>query len=549
MTIIDRMKSPQSTVFTLGQDADVELLFELLRRQYPVHEVSAAQLKRHYMDSFDWRLYRNNRVCGWDMPDGGERKQSAGVFFVQDRKTGDNVCECSIDRIPRFSRDIVHRICRRILDDLLDVRALMPVVAVAVRSRQFNILNKENKTVAVVRMESHALAGGMDKAFHTGRLIVSPVKGYRKIFMQLRRYISGQLRLPYEQIALLDEILAAIGKAPDSSVYASVCRLDDSLNAWEAARILLRHLFRVIRTNESGLRDAVDTEFLHDYRVAVRRTRSLLSQIKYIFPARRLAYFKREFYWLGQITGPVRDLDVYLLTFDAYRQALPRAMQEHITPFHVFLERHRKIEHARLCRKLESKRYQQLIKEWREMLDSENVQSCVIWPQSVAPLETINANKPIRQVAGKRITKLYKRILQEGNSITPESRDEELHELRKTCKKFRYLVEFFHDFYPENVVRDLLKTLKQLQDHLGEFQDLYVQTIQLCGFAEQMQQEELADAKTIMAMGVLVEKLNARKAVVRAEFEHCFSTFAQPDNRVAFMNTFSLQHQSRDRTV
>ena len=398
--------------------------------------------------------------------------------------------------------------------------------------------------VAAVRVESHALVDDKGNAFHIGRVIVSPVKGYRKVFMQLKRYVSGQLRLPYEQFALLDEILAAIGKVPDPSVYAGVCKLDDSLNTWEAVRLLLRYLFRVMQINEPGLRDAVDSEFLHDYRVAIRRIRSLLSQIKHIFPAGQLAYFKREFYWLGQITGPMRDLDVYLLTFDVYRQALPRAMQENITPFHVFLERHRKIEHTRLCRKLESKRYQQLIKACRAMLDNENIQS-----HATASQETINAAKPVRQVVGKCIVRLYKQILQEGSLITPESRDEDLHELRKTCKKFRYLVEFFHDFYSKSVVIGLLKILKQLQDHLGEFQDSCVQTTQLCDFAEQMQQEGLADARTIMAMGGLVEKLNARKAVIRAEFEHCFETFAQPDNRVAFMNTFSLHNQSRGRTV
>lgn len=544
MAAIDEMRSSQSTVFLLEQGADIESLFELLRRQYPVREVSDTQLERYYLDSFDWRLYRNNRVCGWDMPDGSGGKISTGVFFIRDKKTSNSICEFTTNRIPRFPNDIVHQTCRRILSDLLDIRALMPVVIVAVRSRRFDILNKENKTVAAVRMESHAQVKDMENTFLAGRLIVSPVKGYQKIFERLRRYISGQLQLPCEQIALFDEILAAIGKVPDLYVNVGVCKLDDSLNTREAARLVLRHLFRVMQINEPGLRDAVDSEFLHDYRVAIRRIRSLLSQIKHVFPAGQLAYFKREFYWLGQITGPMRDLDVYLLTFDAYRQALPRAMQEHITPFHVFLERHRKIEHTRLCRKLGSKRYQQLIKECRAMLDNENIQS-----RAIALQETINGVKPARQVAGKCIVKLYKQILQEGSLITPESRDEDLHELRKTCKKFRYLVEFFHDFYSESVVIGLLKILKQLQDHLGEFQDLCVQTTQLCDFAEQMQQEGLADAKTIMAMGVLVEKLNARKAVIRAEFEHCFETFAQSDNRVAFMNTFSLHNQSRGRTV
>jgi len=532
------MKSPQSTVFALEQETDVESVFELLRREYPVHATYEVQLERCYLDTFDWRLYRNNRVCGWDMLDGSERKKSKGIFFVRDKKTSDCICEYRTDRAPRFSRDIAHRTCHRILDDLLDIRALMPVVTVAVKSRQFNILNQEKKTVAVLIMENHVLTGRVDKTFLAGRLIVSPAKGYRKIFMQLRHYISAQLRLPCEQFALLDEILAAIGKTPGPGACAGVSKLDDSLNTWEAVRILLRYLFQVMQANESGLRDAIDTEFLHDYRVAIRRTRSLLGQIKHIFPARRQVYFKREFYWLGQITGPTRDLDVYLLKFDAYRQALPKEIQKHIASFHLFLERHWKIEHARLCCELDSKRYQKLIKEWHDTLDNENIR----WSQAVASLETINANKPVRQIAGKRIVKLYKRILQEGNSITLESRDEDLHELRKTCKKFRYMVEFFHDFYPEVAVRNLLKAIKQLQDHLGDFQDLCVQTTQLCGFAEQMQREGLADTRTIMTMGILVEKLNVRKSVIRADFEHCFKTFAQPDDKVAFMNTFGLQN-------
>jgi CHAD domain-containing protein len=536
--MMDRMKSPQSTVFKLEQEAEIESVYESLRREYPAHATYEAQLERCYLDTFDWRLYRNNRVCGWDIPTGNERKKSEGIFFVRDKKTSDCICGYPTDHAPRFSKDIAHRTCRRILGDLLDIRALMPVLTVAVKSRQFNILNQENKTVAVLIVENHALTGHVDKTFLAGRLIVSPVKGYRKIFMQLSHYISARLQLPCEQFALLDEILAAIGKTPGPYAYAGISKLDDSLNTWEAVRILLRHLFQVMQANAPGLRDAIDTEFLHDYRVAIRRTRSLLGQIKHIFPVRRLAYFKREFSWLGQITGPTRDLDVYLLKFDAYRQALPKLMQKHIASFHVFLERHWKIEHARLCRELDSKRYQKLIKEWHDTLDNENIR----WSQAAASQETMNASKPVRQIAGKRIVKLYQRILQEGNRITPESRDEDLHELRKTCKKFRYMVEFFHDFYPEVAVRNLLKTLKQLQDHLGDFQDLCVQTTQLCGFAEQMQQEGLADAKTIMTMGILVEKLNVHKAEIRADFEHCFKTFAQPDDKVAFMDTFGLQH-------
>ena len=42
---------------------------------------------------------------------------------------------------------------------------------------------------------------------------------------------------------------------------------------------------QTLRINEDGVRKDLDSEFLHDFRVAVRRTRSALSQIKGVFPA------------------------------------------------------------------------------------------------------------------------------------------------------------------------------------------------------------------------------------------------------------------------
>jgi CHAD domain-containing protein len=49
-------------------------------------------------------------------------------------------------------------------------------------------------------------------------------------------------------------------------------------------------------------------------------------------------HFKQEFRWLGMITGPVRDLDIYLLKFDEYTQELPPGLQNDLLPFQQFLQ-------------------------------------------------------------------------------------------------------------------------------------------------------------------------------------------------------------------
>ncbi len=57
-----------------------------------------------------------------------------------------------------------------------------------------------------------------------------------------------------------------------------------------------------------------------------------------------------------------------------------------------------------------------------------------------------------------------------------------------------------------------------------------------------MRQEGLADTRTIMAMGVLVEKLNVRKVTARAEFAQRFKLFSQPDKKMAFVDELRV-HQ------
>jgi hypothetical protein len=42
--------------------------------------------------------------------------------------------------------------------------------------------------------------------------------------------------------------------------------------------------------------------------VTVRRTRSLLGQIKHVFPPDVVEHFSTEFAWIGRLTGPPRDL-------------------------------------------------------------------------------------------------------------------------------------------------------------------------------------------------------------------------------------------------
>ena len=56
--------------------------------------------------------------------------------------------------------------------------------------------------------------------------------------------------------------------------------LDPSMRTDAALRRILVALLAAMRANEDGTRRDLDPEYLHDFRVAIRRTRSCLGQVK-----------------------------------------------------------------------------------------------------------------------------------------------------------------------------------------------------------------------------------------------------------------------------
>ena len=81
---------------------------------------------------------------------------------------------------------------------------------------------------------------------------------------------------------------------------------------------------------------------------SVRKTRSLLSRLRGVYDAEAVRPFRDEFGWLGALTGPTRDLDVYLLKFDDYKAGLPRSEHVALNDLHHFLRRQQKREQAKL---------------------------------------------------------------------------------------------------------------------------------------------------------------------------------------------------------
>ncbi len=136
-------------------------------------------------------------------------------------------------------------------------------------------------------------------------------------------------------------------------------------------------------------------------------------------------------------------------------------------------------------RRLDSARLKRLLADWRRFLGTGDSAG---WPES--------ATRPTGEVARRHIWKLYQRFLRKGAAIQAESPDRDLHELRITGKKLRYLVEFFRTLQPPAEIELLIKAMKDIQDFLGDYQDCTVQQTRLDLMARQMTTEGAVPAET-----------------------------------------------------
>jgi CHAD domain-containing protein len=296
-----------------------------------------------------------------------------------------------------------------------------------------------------------------------------------------------------------------------------------------AAVAVLRRLMAVIMDNEEGALSGEDSEYLHQLRIAVRRSRTVQRQLKDVFPPQELPGFRSEFRWLQQATGDARDLDVYVEDLGVLREMLPGAMRSDLDPLVPVLAHSRLAAHAEMARALRSVRAANLLEDWEHLLETMVERSAHDRPA---------AARPIGQVAGKRIRKVYKRIVAMGRAIEPSSPAEDYHELRKQGKELRYLLELFAvKLFDEEAVTSLVRSLKGLQDLLGRHQDREVQIAMLRASVDEVATLP-GGGPACMAMGTLMERLRADEQAARAEFAERFAELAANGQRELVRETF-----------
>jgi CHAD domain-containing protein len=485
----------------LGADG----LREILAGRWEVRVGPSVREELTCHDTFDWRLWRRGMLlagtadfCRWEVTATGRCLGRAA------------------HPLPAFARDLPEGSLRTRLAPVTEPRLLAPLVRLRRNVTPVEARNREGKVVFRLHLErGRALAAGGGVG-GPGRplpplLRLETVRGYGEEAREAVSLLGGTVPLrPWERTPL-DFALEAVGRVPGDYSPSFRLRLSGEETIGEALRQVLLKLHGALAANVPGAAAGVDTEFLHDLRVAVRRTNSALSQMRRHLAGARICRFRRELRGLGRMTGELRNMDVHLLTWPRLAALVPAKRAAYLEPLRRRLEDLRAREQATLAAHLTSPRFGRFLEEWRSFLDHPP-------PDAF----TGRARRPVRQESSRLIRKARRRVMALGTAIGDATPAEDLHRLRILCKRLRYLLEFFQSLHPPEGIRGLVGGLRELQDNLGEFQDLAVQR-QVLGDLAARGKLPRGSAKAVRD---LLAALARRQDEVREDFTRRFRGFA-----------------------
>jgi triphosphatase len=211
----------------------------------------------------------------------------------------------------------------------------------------------------------------------------------------------------------------------------------------------------------SGARDSHDDEYLHQMRVALRRLRVVLRIAEKIRADDELASLREALSKLGCDLGRIREWDVFIArTIQPMNTAIDGDVgQQSLKALLVVCERQR------------ADCYDALRQQGRELQGL--LLRFAIWMNGSYWLQAELDTPVAGDFASKLLQKLYRRY--EKTAMLVDTLDApRLHALRIDAKKLRYSAEFFAGLYDTRKAKLFLSALGDVQENLGEINDIAV---------------------------------------------------------------------------
>lgn len=353
------------------------------------------------------------------------------------------------------------------LGKLLDKGALTPLFTVEVEREAFQV-RQADSLIEVALDQGRIKRPRARKSVAISEVELELKEGRAEDVFALAREIAATIPV---RLGVRTKAERGYGLAEGETLAmrkAEKVPLDEAMSTAEAFRAIAHACLRHMRLNEEVLLDRRDAEAVHQMRVAIRRLRSAFSLFGDVVADETGERLRADLKRLSEPLGRARNLDVFLeKTLPAERALHPDASG--LLNLEKHLEAQRTEAYTAVAAMLAAP-------EWRTLiLDLVAWINAGPWLAQVEGTAVVHRDQPVGSFAVTVLEKRRRQVKKRGRRLDALS-DEERHRVRIAAKKLRYGAEFFGGLYTgEKAIKRhgaFVKSLSNLQDHLGELNDI-----------------------------------------------------------------------------
>src|SRR5919112_1826339 len=437
---------------------------------------STIEITDTYYDTDDWRFYRAGYALRVRNTDGAVEATMKTLTPAEGSlRRRREISEPLEDDEPSTLKQAGGSVGRR-SRTLVGGREMRPLFSIETRRQGFALLlegstdrNQEDVRIGEISLDTSEIPLG-EETVRLTRVEVEAGIGMAPTpdLLGFVDEMQSALELTPASISKYETGLYASGLNPEGDTELGPTHVDPSMSLGEVAFAVLRAQFAEMQNHEPGTRLGEDPEELHDMRVPTRRMRAAMKVFEGALPE-RAGWLREELRWVAQALGEVRDLDVQIERFQAWKREADRGGSGFLDRIVTIAHKRRAEARKNMLETLDSVRYERLLSSFAQMLR--------LGPAAELELAQTNgkdqAGEPVTAAAPTLISDRYRKWRKAAKRLDETSSPEAFHDVRKKGKRLRYTLDFVSEVYGSSVQK-LVKPLKALQDDLGDHQDAVV---------------------------------------------------------------------------
>ena len=331
---------------------------------------------------------------------------------------------------------------------------LLPVFTTSFERRTWRV--DISKKIAILVMVDTGQVSSGDRSLPISEVELELVQGNPEDLLDFATALATHLPLVPHDVSKAERGYQLFLNQIPGPQKASPSQLGAKQNSAEAFQFLASQGMQMWQANLLGTLTSQDQEFVHQFRVALRRLNSLIKVFKPALPGRYQTQWTKRVKALSQITGDVRDLDVM-------RSGILEPMLQSDDP--------QISSHAKAALAVLDEAKKDAVEQLAQLQYGGPV---LLFARDLQDLHIDDFPKNLPRFSEKQLADLHRNAVKRLSKMLKAPTPERAHRFRIALKHLRYSCEFFAPLFDHSEMVEYAKAIAGLQDAFGFINDFHV---------------------------------------------------------------------------